>query len=112
MVGCGVAASGLLLFVLFQIDIGPERVEETQVEPDEGFTDLIPRRPPDSDSPVGALDSRRVTMLPDLDEGGWIETFDRTTGKLAQRYRFERLDPNPPTQPWCTGRTACWNRAR
>ncbi|MHC5026355.1 MAG: hypothetical protein ACYTGR_06290, partial [Planctomycetota bacterium] len=32
-------------------------------------------------------------------EKGWIETSDPETGKLAQRYRFKSIDPNPEQLP-------------
>jgi len=37
--------------------------------------------------------------MPDLDAGGWIQIVDRDTGKLAQQYRFTRLDPTPAGLP-------------
>ncbi len=37
--------------------------------------------------------------MPELEAGGWIQIVDKDTGRLAQQYRFRRLDPNPQGMP-------------
>ncbi|MHC4428940.1 MAG: hypothetical protein ACYS0D_10130, partial [Planctomycetota bacterium] len=89
--------AAVLLVALFQVRLGAPVPEEPETPDD--FTPLIPRAPVEGDVNLDPLDGDRMPMLPDLDEGGWIEAYDRESGRLAQRYRFERLDPNPPNLP-------------
>ena len=97
LVSGGVVVAGALLAGLFQVRLGAPLPAESAVPDD--VVDLIPRPPPRGDAAVDALDPQNMTLLPDLEQGGWIEAFDRTTGRLAQRYRFDRLDPDPPQKP-------------
>ena len=65
----------------------------------EQIVDLVPE-PLASDEIRGAgADLGSDGAMPDLEAGGWIQIVDRDTGKLAQQYRFTRLDPTPAGLP-------------
>ena len=95
MVISGLAMAGVLLLVVFNIDAPAP----TAAKPpdDSNITELLP--PPGALTPEqmkhGITDpSKNPQVL--AAEGGWIQT--TKDGKLAQQYRFVRVDPQPDGQ--------------
>ena len=61
--------------------------------------ELIPEPLTDYGGSGKRLDFQATIDPPSLDAGGWINIFDPQSGRLAQRHRFDRLDPSPPGLP-------------
>ncbi len=92
MAGGLLLAAGLLV-VIIAIDPGRARPRE---EPEE-FGEVIELLPDELSTEAvdgGSLDPSAL----ELQKGGWIEVVGKD-GRLAQRYRFQRLDPSPPPPP-------------
>jgi lipopolysaccharide export system protein LptA len=96
VVASAVLVAGLLLVVVLNIDQSPGG--ETDVDDLSEPAELVPRPLTADDLDAEAFDPEGMSTLPVLAEGGWIQVADEQ-GKLAQQYRFDRLDPNPPGKP-------------
>ncbi|NNM27124.1 MAG: hypothetical protein HKO59_14265 [Phycisphaerales bacterium] len=87
---CGLVLAGLLLTVVAQLD----RTEEPAPPPTPDVTELLAPTPltPEDRRAGRRFDQTRF----DLPAEGWIQ-ISGPTGELAQQYRFDRLDPDPPS---------------
>ena len=89
--GVIVAAIGLVIVLDFNGD-DPQSGLDAGVDL---IIDLLPEPLDSDDVRTGGIDPAADGTMPDLDAGGWIQIVDKDTGKLAQQYRFARLDPTP-----------------
>ncbi len=89
-----VIVAGLLLVVIFNIDRQPQPAQ-TDRPKDARVTELLPPELLTDDELAQARtpDSRDAALA--LYEGGWIELRDPKTGRIHQRYRCDRMDPEP-----------------
>lgn len=89
-----VIVAGLLLVVIFNIDRQPQPAQ-TDRPKDARVTELLPPEllTDDELAEARAPDSRDAALA--LYEGGWIELRDPKTGRIDQRYRCDRMDPEP-----------------
>ena len=90
---CGVLFIGVALLIGFSLDFSDG---EQSGPADTAVIDVIPGPLAKEELQRRGFDSDTASAMPVMEEGGWILTADKNTGKLAQRYRFLRLDPNPP----------------
>ena len=91
--GVVVVGIGLLIALNFDKDGGQANLDDAFI------IDLMP-------DPLTSDEVRRTGTnpaidgsMPVLEAGGWIQIVDTDTGRLAQQYRFQRLDPNPQGMP-------------
>lgn len=96
LIGSGVLLAGLLLVVVINIDTGSPK--PTAADDFNEAIDLVPGRLTAQDVRSPVFDPRDAGQPPVLAAGGWIQVAD-DEGNLAQQYRCDRLDPNPPGKP-------------
>ncbi|MCA9291458.1 MAG: hypothetical protein KDA25_10040, partial [Phycisphaerales bacterium] len=93
----------MLLVVLMRIDDAP--APDGANDPGTPVVDLIAPERLTDDERLSAGDDLEASPNLAMRRGGWIQVADKTDpGRVAQRYRFEALDPNP------TGLGAGWAR--
>jgi len=89
---CGTILAGLLLIVVMSLDRG-QPVGPKDQSPREVTELLVP--PPLTEADMAGGGTSFDEAIGDLPAGGWIQIAG-DDGALAQQYRFERLDPDPP----------------
>jgi len=89
--GVIVVAIGLVVVLDFDGD-APQPGLDTGVDL---IIDLVPEALARDEVRTGDADPAAGGTMPKLEAGGWIQVIDKETGKLAQQYRFARLDPTP-----------------
>ena len=94
LIAAGVLIAGVGLVVLLNREPPPAGPGDD----DEDVIELIPEPLAVDDIGGRLFDPRTDTRMPVLAEGGSIQSTDEE-GNLAQQYRFDRLDPNPPGMP-------------
>ncbi len=96
LVALGIGLVPLLIFLAIRLDESAPRAPQDTETP--AIIELIAPR---SLTEAQIAEAQVATDFPDSTEAraGWIQVVDQETGTLAQRYRFERLDPNPPGRP-------------
>ena len=97
LIAAAVIVVGLGIVVILNRDNADEAAARTTSPVP--IVDLVPE--PLASDEIRTAGSGLATdgAMPDLDAGGWIQIVDRDTGKLAQQYRFTRLDPTPEGLP-------------
>ena len=97
LIAAAVIAVGLGIVVILNRDkTDPADRATVSLEP---IVDLVPEPLARDEIRTAGSDPTADGAMPDLDAGGWIQIVDRDTGKLAQQYRFTRLDPTPAGLP-------------
>ena len=94
--GAGAIVALVLLVVVISIE--PEVPGPREVAAIDDVTELIPpAQLSDADLADGDLDLPRGMEF-EAPQGGWVQVVNQR-GELAQQYRCESLDPNPPGMP-------------
>ncbi len=97
LIAAAVIVAGLSIVVILNRDNADETGGRTaSLDP---IIDLVPEPLASDELRTAGSDLSTDGAMPDLDAGGWIQIVDRATGKLAQQYRFTRLDPTPQGLP-------------
>lgn len=79
--------------------VGREGGQRETEDPSSYVIEVTPLEFTDDGGSGERLDLHATIDPPSLDAGGWINIFDPQSGRLAQRHRFDRLDPSPPGLP-------------
>jgi len=92
----GVVGAVVLLGIVILLDSSrPEQAEELTAQGE--IVDLVgPSRLDENETASGGMLDPDIGL--DLPAGGWVQIAD-ADGNLAQQYRCEHLDPNPPEYP-------------
>ncbi len=96
LIAAAVIIVGLGVIVILNRDNADEAGAPVSLEP---IVDLVPEPLARDDIRAAGSDPTAEGAMLDLEAGGWIQIVDRDTGKLAQQYRFTRLDPTPKGLP-------------
>ncbi|MCH7798580.1 MAG: hypothetical protein IID28_09075, partial [Planctomycetes bacterium] len=92
-IAAGVIVAAIGLVVVLDLDgDAPEPGSDTGADM---IIDLVPEPLAKDDVRTGGIDPAAGGTMPELEAGGWIQIVDKETGRLAQQYRFARLDPTP-----------------
>lgn len=94
LIAAAAVFGALLIIVVMNID--PEADSDDN---DDAVIELVTPAPLTDDERQGVDPEAGVAMQPRLERGGWVQFTDRETGRLAQQYRCDRLDPNPEGMP-------------
>ena len=96
LIAAAVIIAGLGVVVILNRDKADQTGATVSQEP---IIDLVPEPLARDEIRAAGSDPTAEGAMPDLEAGGWIQIVDRDTGKLAQQYRFTRLDPTPEGLP-------------
>ena len=93
----GIVGAALLLGLVILIDSGRPQGKEEDDAPSAEITELIgPSRLNEEETATGGMLDPNIGL--NLPSGGWVQVADEE-GNLAQQYRCEHLDPDPPEYP-------------
>ena len=97
LIGSGLGIALAILLVVLNLDRRPDPLAN-QPEPDPDVRELIRPDTLSDEELARSVDEQRVRELQLVaEQGGWIQVADpEDPERLAQRYRFDRLDPDPP----------------
>lgn len=99
LVAAGCAAAAVLIAIVLVLDPTRGRGPGDRAGPGaDEIIELVPESPTGEELARTTFDLEGPPELPALDAGGWIQVAD-PRGRLAQQYRFDELDPNPPGMP-------------
>lgn len=95
-IAAGVIVAAIGLVVVLDLDGDPQPGNDTAVDL---IIDLVPEPLARDEGSRSGIDPAAGGRMPQLEAGAWIQMVDMDTGKLAQQYRFARMDPTPEGMP-------------